>query len=446
MFVYEQSFQGKRHIQKGIPCQDCCGHCFTPNGWIVAAVADGVSASPLAEEGANIAVKSCLEYLSGFKYSPFLDAEGIQSILRDSFNYALRCIKESDNPGNSIPFSKMTTLQVLLYHKKIGLHWGQAGDGTLIVRNITGDWKQISFPMKNSDNKSPITLQDEIGAWKFGSVQAENLGSILMTTDGVAEILNDGTDDKETNKHVVNYLMDPHPDKHNKQEIDSYYQQLFFAINDERERCNSLENNIAHTRLLSITDDITILLIGDLSSLEYESFDLVKNAMNQSQRMSNSSEHNNDTHTTDGLVSMQSPCSVESTADTFGSTHRYRTSKSLQSDRNESADGKISNKILLMLVIILCFILAILGLNSLFNRHSHKETIDIIEDVNVESDTTAELNEESVSSVDDSMEDRNTMDVSVSNGSEELPGEPLKVTEEIENSAFRENDKNDGTQ
>ena len=269
MPVYGVSFQGKRHIQKGMPCQDHYGCTTTPNGWIVAVVADGVSASPNSEIGAAIAVDSCLEYFSGLKYSPFFDADGIQLVIRDAFNYALRCIKESNRPGEFIPFSKMTTLQVLIFHNKIGLHWGQAGDGALIIRNAKGRWKRVTFPMKNKeDNESPITLQDGPDAWKFGSLSAQGIDSILLATDGVADVIADENTDEEVSDAVVSFLMTPPNTDLNKQQTDSYYQSLFFGTDDKSRLCDDEVTNTAITRLSSITDDITVLLVNGLCSPE----------------------------------------------------------------------------------------------------------------------------------------------------------------------------------
>ena len=279
MPTYGVSFQGKRHLQKGVPCQDCCGYTTTPNNWIVAVVADGVSASPNSEVGAAIAVNSCLEYFSGLKYSPFFDADGIQLVIRDAFNYALRCIKESDKPGEYVPFSKMTTLQVLIFHKKIGLHWGQAGDGALIIRNTKGNWKRVTYAMKNEeDNDSPIILQDGPAAWQFGSLSVQELDSILLTTDGVADIIGDENTDKEVGNAVVSFLMTPPNADLNKQETDSYYRDLFFETVDKAHLYDDKATNTAIAQLSSITDDITILLVNGLCSLENDDINELKNS------------------------------------------------------------------------------------------------------------------------------------------------------------------------
>ena len=264
MFVYNQSLQGKRHLQKGVPCQDKCGYCITPNNWIVGVAADGVSASPLSETGASIAVESCLQYFSDFKFSPYLDEDGILLILRDAFNYALRCIKDSDSPDSFVPFSKMTTLQAFIYHEKNGLYWGQAGDGALIIRNTKGNWKRLTHAMKNKeDDNSPITLQDKPEDWQFGSIRPEGLESILLTTDGVGDVIGDGTGNKEICDAVISFLMDPPLADLNEQTADLYYRRLFIDPNTETRKNEAADT--ALFQLAAITDDITVLLIKDLA-------------------------------------------------------------------------------------------------------------------------------------------------------------------------------------
>ena len=257
MHIYCKSFQGKRHIQKEAPCQDRCGYCVTPNGWVAAFVADGVSASPLSEKGAEIAVESCREYFSALRFSPFLNAERMRMILRDAFNYALRRVIESGQDGNPVPYSRMTTLQVLLYGGKIGLHWGQAGDGTLILRNRNGEWSRVMEEMKHEEeDNSPVVLQDGPDYWRFGSVGTQELEAMLLTTDGIGDVFF-GPEDPEVLDSVVHALMSPPDDEPERETTDAYYQELLFGKDHAGQPC-----------LQSVTDDITVLLIRHLPDPE----------------------------------------------------------------------------------------------------------------------------------------------------------------------------------
>ena len=260
MLIFEKSFQGKRHIERGTPCQDFCGHVVTPNGWIVAAAADGVSASPMAEIGAKVAVESILDYFSDFRYSPFLTAERMQIVLRDAYNFALRRVKEREKEQGSIPYSLMTTLQAMICGSNIGLHWGQAGDGALIIRSCGGLWSTPAEQMKNpEDDSSPITLQDGPEFWQFGSISMGNVDSVLMVTDGVADAIGIGDESDKISDEAVCLLMNPSDGIADGIKTEKAYQELFFSKKDNHFRNRDKEK--ALTRLRSIHDDITVLLL-----------------------------------------------------------------------------------------------------------------------------------------------------------------------------------------
>lgn len=223
-------------------------------------IADGVSASPLSEVGAEIAVQSCQEYFSDFRYSPFLTEERLRDILYDALNYALRRIQESDQGKERIPFAKYTTLHVLLYGEKIGLHWAQAGDGAIFLGDREGRWTRVGGGMK-SEEGVPVTLQDGPDAWRFGSLDAGQLDAVLMTTDGVAEAL-EGDTPRETTNALLGLLAAPLDGKRGKDELDACYSDLFFGEGKASHKESSPVE--AAERLRAVTDDVTVLLIRGL--------------------------------------------------------------------------------------------------------------------------------------------------------------------------------------
>lgn len=234
---------------------------MTGDGWLAAMVADGVSASPLAEEGAEIAVRSCREYFSAFRFSPYLDEEEIQRILYDAFNYALRRIQDRNREGEHIPYARYTTLHLVLYGPRIGLHWGQAGDGAVYLFDRDGHWMQIGEPMKNSrEENSPVTLQDGPESWQFGSLDPGELDGILMTTDGLAEALEQHSEGKEQTREMLKLLTDIPEETENPEAAEEWYQRLF------EDETTDEEKSEAEERLLKITDDITVLLVRGLAT------------------------------------------------------------------------------------------------------------------------------------------------------------------------------------
>lgn len=430
MPAYGVSFQGKRHLQKGVPCQDCCGYTTTPNDWVVAVVADGVSASPNSEDGAAIAVDSCLDYFSELKYSPFFDADGIQLVLRDAFNYALRCIKESDKPGEYVPFSKMTTLQVLVFHKRIGLHWGQAGDGALIIRNAKGNWKRVTFAMKNKeDNDSPITLQDGPDAWQFGSLPVQGLDSFLLTTDGVADIIGDDNTDKKVRNAVIRFLMTPPSADLNKQETDMYYRSLFLGAIDSARLYNDATAKTAAARLSSITDDITVLLVSGLSSPEDNAIHGAKNSLVNQQAENPETELKDQNGSSDNVYPHLNNPSIQKSQNQFGQSQAYRRgrtetpySPNEQTDyrpvirrtpsRNDYAKFHRKNSLLdtildklfadktRFVIILLIIIVLVFAINLLFGRTSDESKTNP-QETNLESEIITTPMETTTPSSDD---------------------------------------------
>ena len=234
---------------------------MTGDSWLVAMVADGVSASPLAEEGAEIAIRSCREYFSAFRFSPYLDEEEIQRILYDAFNYALRRIQDRNREGEHIPYARYTTLHLVLYGPRIGLHWGQAGDGAVYLFDRDGHWMQIGEPMKNSrEENSPVTLQDGPESWQFGSLDPGELDGILMTTDGLAEALEQTLERKEQTREMLKLVTDIPEETENPEAAEEWYQRLF------EDETTDEEKSEAEKRLLKITDDITVLLVRGLAT------------------------------------------------------------------------------------------------------------------------------------------------------------------------------------
>ncbi len=255
MRIYGKSYPGKRHSAQGKPCQDAWKACQTPDGWTVAAIADGVGASNSSELGSRTAVESVMEYFSAF-CSPYLDDESLEQALRDAFNYALRRVKQATEAADAEAYSGLTTLHVLLYGERIGLHWGQCGDGALFLRGDVGLWKRLTTPMKDEeDGTAPVTLQQSAGKWEFGHLHTEGLSVIMLATDGLAEAIYDQSQTPQTRRAAAELVM--HPQSGN---LDDYYDALFFG--NAPEAADESPEASARRRLLAIDDDITLLTLA----------------------------------------------------------------------------------------------------------------------------------------------------------------------------------------
>lgn len=184
IFNYGFSIVGKSHINKGTCCQDSHMIKELDNGWIVAAVADGVGSAKNSQIGSSIAAKTVVEFCAEcmpWDYSVI----GIKSMLRTAYNYAFKqIIKESEKSGETLE-SYDTTLTTVIYdgHRII---YGHSGDGGIIGLTIYGDYVQITSPQKGVDMISVLPLRSGYTVWSIDSYE-EELAAVMIMTDGMLD-------------------------------------------------------------------------------------------------------------------------------------------------------------------------------------------------------------------------------------------------------------------
>jgi len=183
---YGYSIQGKSHIEKNTVCQDAHYIKVIKNGWIIAAVADGVGSAKNADVGAKLAVKSVVDFCD--EYMPYdYNTISIKSMIRTAFNYALkRIIQEADKNQESIE-SYDTTLSLVIYDGQ-RIIYGHSGDGAIIGLTVFGDFIEITKPQKGIDGTSVIPLRGGYATWEIDTYD-EDLASVLLVTDGMLETL-----------------------------------------------------------------------------------------------------------------------------------------------------------------------------------------------------------------------------------------------------------------
>lgn len=184
IFNYGFSIVGKSHINKGTCCQDSHMIKELDNGWIIAAVADGVGSAKNSQIGSSIAAKTVVEFCAEcmpWDYSVI----GIKSMLRTAYNYALKqIIKESEKSGEALE-SYDTTLTTVIYdgHRII---YGHSGDGGIIGLTVYGDYVQITSPQKGVDMISVLPLRSGYTVWTIDSYE-EELAAVMIMTDGMLD-------------------------------------------------------------------------------------------------------------------------------------------------------------------------------------------------------------------------------------------------------------------
>lgn len=183
--------QGKRHIEKNIPCQD-----FSASKRIelsrfgcqivIAAVADGVGSCEFSQFGSSTAVQSflnCVEYDLQEKITELSD-ENILKLIKYSFNYALSQVeKEAEN--RELPFLEFDSTLTGIVYDGSTLWYGHIGDDGVVVLYSDGSYEMITKRHKGEEAHSLFPLR-EVDLWQFGKSSKEVASCVLMT-DGVLD-------------------------------------------------------------------------------------------------------------------------------------------------------------------------------------------------------------------------------------------------------------------
>lgn len=246
---YGFSVVGKSHIKKDSCCQDY--HCIKrmKNGWIIAAVADGVGSAKNSHIGSKIAAETVVEFCDEcmpWDYSVI----SIKSMLRTAYNYAFKMIlKESEKSGEPIE-SFDTTLSMVIYDGQ-RIIYGHSGDGAIFGLTIFGDFIEITRPQKSVDGVSVIPLRGGYTQWVIDTYE-EDLVAVLLMTDGMLEtlchyLLRD--QERKINRVYVplaSYFADPYG--FNERKIEDIKKEIFdFIVADK-----DYETSRFYTRLLDV--------------------------------------------------------------------------------------------------------------------------------------------------------------------------------------------------
>ncbi|MBR3430901.1 MAG: protein phosphatase 2C domain-containing protein [Clostridia bacterium] len=196
---------GKKHLKEEMPCQDAVSMTRTPDGWIVLAIADGVSSSPRAELGARCAVRAVSEYWDDVS-TPFATQEGILPLLRSTLNFAQRKIddikKSSGWPIESDCCE--TTLGVALIIPGEQAFFACVGDGGIYILDSSGKTELIS-EAKSPDSQQVTPLSAGPQSWHFCTRRLDGICSVVMVTDGIADTVREKTADYSLLRNFLKY-------------------------------------------------------------------------------------------------------------------------------------------------------------------------------------------------------------------------------------------------
>jgi len=178
------SIKGKSHIQSGKPLQDAYRIVTLPNGYRVAAVADGVGSCLHSAKGAEIAVKSVTDFI----YNNFpLDGCSIpiKSMLRTSFGHALIQIQREAMCNRHSLSDYDTTLMVVVYGGgNKPTYIASCGDGGVVGLKMNGAYEALNVRQNHEGHVIPLRAGYEF--WTIDEF-TEPLASVLISTDGLMD-------------------------------------------------------------------------------------------------------------------------------------------------------------------------------------------------------------------------------------------------------------------
>ena len=183
---YKMSIIGTAHQAKenGI-CQDASDVIELDNGWVVAAIADGLGSAKRSDLGSKTAVHTVLSFVSD-NYPDQWHEESLISLLRTAYHKALKAIKVLAFENQDALCEYDTTLTTVIYNG-VNVIFGHVGDGGIIALSSYGDYSVLTTAQKGEAFNETNPLRSGPDSWVFGT-STEDVCSLTMMTDGIFDI------------------------------------------------------------------------------------------------------------------------------------------------------------------------------------------------------------------------------------------------------------------
>ena len=183
---YKMSLIGTQHQadENGV-CQDYCDGIELKNGWIAAAIADGLGSAKKSDLGSSTAVKTVLSFIAE-NYPEKWHEESLISLLRTAYHKAINTIRALSQNSQDDISDYDTTLTTLVYNGT-NVVFGHVGDGGIIVLSSFGDFSVLTHAQKGEAFNETSPLRAGPDVWTFGT-STEDVCAITMMTDGIFDI------------------------------------------------------------------------------------------------------------------------------------------------------------------------------------------------------------------------------------------------------------------
>lgn len=183
---YYMSLIGKSHqLTENSVCQDASSIITLDNGWIVAAIADGIGSAKRSEVGATTAVNTVLSFIKE-NHPEQWHEESLISLLRVAFHKALKEIKTIVKESGEDFIEYDTTLTVAIYDGT-RVVYGHVGDGGIIALSSYGDYSVLTKAQKGEAFNETFPLRSGPDYWSFGR-STDDVCSLTLMTDGLFDI------------------------------------------------------------------------------------------------------------------------------------------------------------------------------------------------------------------------------------------------------------------
>jgi hypothetical protein len=152
--VIGTSVRGASHDKTGQPCQDAHHWELLPDGWLVAAVADGAGSAPWGDVGAALAARTAVERLrvavgehAGGWREVFGPAGPWESLLTDAVEGARAAVEAEAASRQAQPRDMASTLLLVAATPNV-VAAAQVGDGAVVIQDASGELRALTAPAR----------------------------------------------------------------------------------------------------------------------------------------------------------------------------------------------------------------------------------------------------------------------------------------------------------
>ena len=184
IYYYGVTQQGTYHIEHDLVCQDAHFCKVINDHFAIAAVADGLGSEKYSDVASKIASEKSVQYCSE-NINENGNLDDIPEVIKKSFEVALGEIYAVADAEKQERDQYDTTLSVVVFLNGT-VYFGNSGDSGIVVLNKDGTYDPLTEQQRDENGYVfPLCFGEE--KWVFG--KKENVGSVLLATDGMLETL-----------------------------------------------------------------------------------------------------------------------------------------------------------------------------------------------------------------------------------------------------------------